>query len=163
MTFEVGAKVIHPNFGAGKIVAIDQKQFTQNVREYYIVHIPQRRMQVMVPTETAEEVGLRLVSRPAVFDSMWIALRSPPEALPHEFKQRKAELEERLKTGDIVKIAQVIRDLVGLQQERKLCRTDRDHLGRAETLVADELALAKGMEREKALSFVRSRVQSGNA
>jgi len=156
MTFEIGAKVIHPAYGAGEIVAIREKQFVQHVNRYYVINMPLQKMTVMVPTERVAEVGLRPVSEAGVFAEMWEILKSVPEELTNEHKQRQESIKELLRSGNILKIALAVRDLTGRRRERKLTQTDRGLLEQAENRIAGELALARDIEVGEALALIRT-------
>ena len=159
MTFSVGAKVVHPAYGPGKIIAIAQKQFLDQVKEYYVIRVPTKRLRVMVPTSKAEEVGLRPISKRLAFDVMWATLRDSPEPLPTDWKERKQTILDSIVSGSLLKVARVIRDLAALREERiKLNNTDRVLLDEAESVLANELALAEDMEPKKALSLIQSEV-----
>ena len=159
MTFNIGAKVVHPAYGPGKIIAITRKQFLDQVKEYYVIGVPTRRLRVMVPTSKAEKVGLRPISTPVAFEAMWAALRDDPEPLPKDWKERKQTILDSIVSGSLLKVARVIRDLAALREERiKLNNTDRVLLDEAESVLANELALAEDMEPKKALSLIQSEV-----
>jgi len=160
VTFGLRTKVFHPEYGKGKIIAIAEDLFAKRVREYYIIHIPERNMYVEVPTEKADEVGLRPISEPVAIDVMWATLQSDPAELPADEQLRKAEVEGKLQTGDLFKIAQVVRDLRGFQQQHKLGQADRDFLAEAEDFLAEEVALAQDWEPKEALDLLQSSVQS---
>jgi CarD family transcriptional regulator len=159
MPYSVGAKVVHPAHGPGEIVAIAEKRFRDNLGEYYVVDLAAKRMQVMVPVDKADELGLRPISRKARLDKMWETLSSVPRILPNAFRERKAIIEEELSSGNLVTLARVVRDLWARRRtERRLSYTDRGFLDKAETQVAREVSVALDMDEEVALTMVREHV-----
>ena len=158
MTFNVGAKVVHPAYGPGKIMAITRKRFLDQVREYYVIRVPTQRLRVMVPTSKAEEVGLRPISKPGAFKVMWATLRDAPQPLPDDWKERKQAITNSIASGKLCELARATRDLAALRQERTLGSTDRELLDKAESALANELALAKDMEPKRALALIQSEI-----
>jgi CarD family transcriptional regulator len=143
-------------YGAGKIVALRSHNGMSEDNEYYVVYIPAKRLQVMVPIDKAEEVGLRLVSDEDVFDQVWSKLRRESRELNDNWKKRKKNISDNLKSGDILKIAEDIAALTDLREERKLSYTDRTLLEKGKHRVASELALAKDLDEEEALKLITS-------
>lgn len=159
MEFKVGDKVIHPKYGAGTIVSLEAKQAFGQDDEYFVIHIPDKRLNVMVPVEKASESGLRHVSRGDQLDRIWQTLRARSQDLSKNWKSRKQRISDNLKSGDVLQIAQDISDLTGLQQERRLSYTDRTLLDKGKQLVASEVALAKGLELDEAMKRIQSCLQ----
>ena len=160
MTFYVGAKVVHPAYGPGKILAITRKQFLDQVQEYCVIRVPTQRLRVMVPTSKAEEVGLRPISGPVAFEAMWATLRDDPQPLPDDWKERKQAIVDSISSGSLFELARAIRDLAALRRERKLGNTDRELLDEVETVLANELALAQNMETKRALAKIKSEIEA---
>ena len=161
MHYEIGAKVIHPAYGPGRIIAIKEKQFNQQVNRYYMIHMPAQRMTVMVPVQSADDLGLRPISKPVALEEMWQVLEATSKDLNSDWKLRKNDLTEQIHTGDILQVAEAIRDLTGRRQEQPLSQTDRELLDQAEMFLAAELALARDIELSEALSLIHARMQPG--
>ena len=159
MTFDIGAKVVHPAYGPGQVVAMKDQPSADAVKRYYVIRIPAKRLMVMVPTEQAESIGLRPVSDGQTLDRVWRILRGDGRDLDVDWKERKQRVQNNLKTGDILEIARDLRDLVWQRRERNLSYTDRKLLEETENTLAGELALAKDIELEEALKRVRSRLR----
>lgn len=160
MEFDKGDKVVHPVYGAGRIEAIKEKQFLDHSNHYYVIHVPAKDITIMVPTNRAADAGLRPVSGAGVFDKMWAILRTAPQGLPDAYQDRQDGIREQLRTGDILQIAQAIRDLMGRSEMGKLTQADKGLLEQAETFIASELAIAHDLEIDEAKRLIRSALQS---
>lgn len=158
MAFNVGTKVIHPAYGAGEIIAIKERELGQHVNEYYVIRMPAQNMTVMVPTDKADEIGLRPVSQQKTIAEMWDVLGSAPGDLSDEYKERQERIREQLRSGDILEIAEVLRDLRARQEDQKLTQADKGLMDQAENFVAGELALAHNMDVKDARALIRSRL-----
>ncbi len=155
MAFKVGDKIVHPSYGAGVVISIKEKQIGSHANTYYVIRMSEKRLTVMVPTDKAEALELRPVSEKAELAEMWDVLQSEPATLSNEYEKRQARIREKISSGDILQIAQAIRDLSAREQEKKLSQGDRTLMDQAEAFMASELALAKGVEPDEALRMIR--------
>ncbi|NLS76231.1 MAG: hypothetical protein GXY76_03125 [Chloroflexi bacterium] len=163
MQFQVGAKVLHPIYGAGRITAIHEKQFRQQIDRYYVIQVPTQRITVMVPVHKVDDVGLRPISGAAALQEMWHVLESKSIELCSDWKLRQSHISEKIRTGDILQIAQTIRDLTARRREQRLSQTDRELLEKAEAFLASELAVAQDMGSEEARALIRTRALAGQS
>jgi CarD family transcriptional regulator len=150
--FEVGDFVYHPTNGAG-VVANLQKMPTlrKGQRFYKIEMLGKTKTVLMVPVRKAEEIGLRrAVSESEVNDVLGI-LAAEPENLPKKHKRRYKVCQDKLDTGDTIKIAEVVRDLTWRRiQEDKLNVPGRRIFKKGMQLLAGELAVVQGLELAEA-------------
>lgn len=146
MQFSINDKVIHPNHGAGKITGIQQRGPAQEVRSYYVIEIPGQRLTVYVPSNRMEQIGVRqampLDNLPGVLDM----LQSHADQLPTDHQQRQVGIGEKLDTGRVLQLAEVVRDLTWHRRETHLTKKDTELLKRGRDLLAAELALAADTE-----------------
>jgi len=158
MAFGVGTKVVHPCYGAGEIVRIREKSIGEISHIYYIIEAVVGNMELMVPVTRAGEVGLREVAPMLALEQALgvCSVRPEPDEMENDYRRRKAELGEALKSGDYAEVAQVARRLFFRGTSRVLGATDRAMLNRAKDLLASELALAAGSEVEWAMERVES-------
>lgn len=155
MVFKVGDKIVHPSYGAGVVIGIKEKQIGSHANTYYVIRMPDKRLTIMVPTDKADTLDLRPVSEKAELAEAWDVLQSEPATLSNEYEKRQALIREKISSGDILQIAQAIRDLSAREQEKKLSQGDRTLMDQAESFMASELALAKGVELDEALRMIR--------
>ena len=115
----------------------------------------------MIPVSNAEEIGLRSVSQGAALSDMWHTLGGDAETLPDDYKRRQECVQEKLKTGDTIRIAEVIRDLSALKREDHLTSFDTQLLEKAQQFLACEVALVKGVQVSEAERMISETLDSG--
>lgn len=152
--FEVGDKVVHPAHGAGVIAAIEEKALVDEFTHYYVIQLAATDMKLMIPVSTAEAIGLRPVARAAQVDRIYKTLQSAPRDLINDFKKRQAILTEQLKSGDIIDVAEVVRDLYWRNEENPLSPTESRQLESARQQLASELSLAEDVDVEDSLARI---------
>lgn len=144
--FDVGDKVVHPTHGAGLVRGIKKKDFLDQYHRYYIIDLAADHRTLMVPVSKAEEIGLRSISHETALSRVWHTLTTTAEALPDNHKKRQQHIQEKLKTGDVIKVAEVIRDLVALKREDHLTSFDTRLLEKAQQFLVCEVALAEEVQ-----------------
>lgn len=154
MKFSVGDKVVHPGIGAGKIIGTREQELVGGFENYYVVEIPTRGSTVYVPVRTADELGLRAAMSQERYNRVVEVLGGTPEPLPDEYKQRQGQVEERLKTGQPVVIAETVRDLTWRGETAYLTKKDGDLLMRGRELLVGEMALAAGTGIEETTQVI---------
>lgn len=145
--FSIGDKVVYPMHGAGTIESIEEKEMFGDSAEYYIIKMPVGDMRVMVPTETATEIGVREVSDSSIAPSVFAVLEKPKEEYVYENNwNRRYKLNvDKIKTGDILEVADVVRDLSHRHMERGLSTAEKKMLNSAKEILISELMLAQGL------------------
>ena len=149
--FEIGDRVVHPSHGAGKVIDIKKKNFLKELGCYYIIDLVAYSGIVMVPIDNVQGIGLRPVSGRRVVSHAMDILASTPDTLPSDFKERQAGVQEKLKTGNFITITEVVRNLAGRNRQKGLTMADSRLYQRAQSFLASELALAKGIELQEAM------------
>ncbi len=154
--FSVGDEVVHRIHGAGIITEKKEMQMAEAAHRYFVIEMVGPHSTLMVPIDEAEQC-LRPVSKmPTLRRLLTDILAGEPGNLPKDYKARAEQTGDKLKSGKIKKWIEVVRDLTYLKEQRPLGQTDRQGLNRAIHLLAAELALAQGMDREKAELFLAS-------
>ncbi len=157
--FEVGAKVVHPAHGAGVVAGIEEKELLDEFSQYYIIQLAATEMKLMIPVKTAEDIGLRPVARPAQVEAIYNTLKASPRDLVNDFKKRQAILTPQLKSGDILEVAEVVRDLFWRNEESPLSPTESRQLESAQQQLAGELSLAEEVDVEESLARIRQALE----
>jgi CarD family transcriptional regulator len=152
--FEVGDKVVHPAHGAGVVSGIEEKELLDEFSRYYIIELAATEMKLMIPVKTADEIGLRPVATPAEVVAIHETLGSEPRDLVNDFKKRQAILTAELKSGEILDVAKVVRDLYWRNEASPLSPTESRQLEGAKEQLAGELSLAEDEDVEKALARI---------
>ena len=146
MQFTVGDLVVHPQYGAGEIVGAERPGSLEDFENSYIIHIAQQDLTLYVPRHRMAELGIRPVMSQAKLTQVMEALRSMPKILPDDYRERQQIVEEQLKTGSALPIAEAVRDLTWHERREHLTKKDTELLGRGRDFLVNEMALASGEE-----------------
>ena len=150
MSFNVGETVVYPHHGAALIQATETRTIKGVEKLYLVLKVAQGDLTVKVPAENAEIVGVRDVVDQTGLNKVFDVLRAPHTEEPTNWSRRyKANL-EKLASGDVNKVAEVVRDLWRRDRERGLSAGEKRMLAKARQILVSELALAEGTNEEKA-------------
>ena len=135
-------------YGAGVVDSIVQKTVDNVVRDYYILQLPNRSMVVMVPTENCEEIGVRPVVDREQADRVMAAIPDIQVEMTSNWNHRYRENMERMKSGDLLEVARVIKGLTIRDQKRGLSTGQRKMLHSAKQILISEIVLSKSVSYE---------------
>lgn len=153
--YKIGDKVVYPMHGAGIIEAIEEKEVLGEKRNYYILRLPVGDMKVMIPTNGADNgVGLREVVDDDGVDKVMTILKAEATVMSNNWNRRYRANLEKIKTGDIFKVAEVVRNLFKRDEEKGLSSGERKMLESARQILLSELVLAVELEEEKAETLI---------
>lgn len=141
--FKIGDKVVYPMHGAGVIEAIEEKEVLGDRRNYYIMKMPFGNMKVMVPTDNVEEIGLRQVVDSEDISKVITVLQDTKTAMSTNWNRRYRANMEKIKSGNIFEVAEVVRNLTLRDKEKGLSTGERKMLENARQILISELVLAK--------------------
>lgn len=150
LVFNVGDKVVYPMHGAGIIEAIEEKEVLGKKQTYYVMHLPIGEMKVMIPTGSVGCVGLREVIPENEVFKVFEVLRSKKSKMSSNWNRRYRANLEKIKSGDIYEVAEVVRNLVLRDREKGLSTGERKMLDNARQILISELVLAKGIRADQA-------------
>jgi len=159
--FDIGDKVVHPTHGAGLVTGIKKQDLLEEYHRYYVIDLAFDDRTLMIPVSNAEEIGLRSISRQATLSQVWHILGAEAETLADDYKKRQKRVQEKLKTGDVIKVAEVIRDLSFLKREDHLTSFDTKLFERAQQFLACEVALIKGVQVNEAAQIISEILDNG--
>lgn len=148
MLFQIGDKVAHPMYGAGVLESVVQKKVGGVVQEYYIMKLAKSSMIVMIPTQGSEEIGVRPVVDPDQADRVLAAIPSIQVEMTANWNRRYRENMERLKSGDLLEVARVVKGLTLRDAKRSLSTGERKMLHSARQILISELVLSKSLSYE---------------
>ena len=154
--YEVGDKVVSPHHGAGNIIKKEQKEILGQRREYLTIQILYNDMTVMVPTENADSAGLRKVIGEETVDEVLAVLRDDGTQMPKNWNRRFKHNRDKIKTGDIFELAEVVRNLSIRDMDKGLSTGEKQMFGRAKKILASELMYARDMEEQEAIDFLEN-------
>jgi CarD family transcriptional regulator len=150
MAFTVGETVVYPHHGAALIEAVETRVIKGEEKLYLVLKVAQGDLTVRVPADNAEIVGVRDVVGQEGLDRVFEVLRAPHTEEPTNWSRRyKANL-EKLASGDVNKVAEVVRDLWRRDRDRGLSAGEKRMLSKARQILVSELALAEGTNEDKA-------------
>ena len=160
--FKVGDKIVHPAHGAGVVIGIETVDLLDGFSRYYIINPIASDIRLMVPVRMAQEIGLRQAVRLQEAFRTLDLLGEPHMPLPEDYKERQAQIEERLKIGEFAAVMEVVRDLYWLQQTSSLTAKDTSLLDRARQLLVGELAVAAEIEWDEAERELQAALDRGS-
>jgi len=152
--YEVGDKVVYPHHGAGTVVKKELKTVLGQDREYLTIQITHNDMVVNVPSENAERVGLRSVIDEIVVDQVLEVLHGSGTKMPKNWNRRFKHNRDKMKTGDIFELAEVVRNLSLRDQEKGLSTGEKQMFVKAKKILASELMYAKGLGESEAAAWL---------
>ncbi len=154
MAFNVGETVVYPHHGAALIEAIESRAIKGVERTYLVLKVAQGDLTVRVPADNVDLVGVRDVVNREGLDKVFEVLREPYVEEPTNWSRRyKANL-EKLASGDVIKVAEVVRDLTRREGGRGLSAGEKRMLAKARQVLISELALAEKTNEDKAESVL---------
>ena len=150
MQFEVGETVVYPHHGAAKIIEVKKRKLGGEEKLFLKLQVNQRDLTIEVPAENCDLVGVRDVIDQEGLEQVFEVLRAPFTEEPTNWSRRyKANL-EKLASGDVIKVSEVVRDLWRRDQDRGLSAGEKRMLAKARQILISELALAEKTDESKA-------------
>ena len=147
--FHIGDKVVYPNHGVGVIEQISSRAVGSTIERFYLLNIKASSLKVMVPCQNAGSVGLRLVVKNGEVQKVLDLLSINGNGTNGDWKDRFKENSERMRTGSLLEVAGVLKNLIALHQAKPLSFREKKMLERARYLLVSELAMARNCEEAK--------------
>jgi CarD family transcriptional regulator len=149
-SFSVGDKAVYPVHGIAEIKGIETKEISGQKQTFYMLEVVETGMKLMVPTSKVAMVGLRQVVGKQAVKEVYDILRSRDITVDGQtWNRRYREYMEKIKTGSVFEVAEVLRDLSLLKNGKDLSFGERKMLDQARSLLVGELAIAKKTNAEK--------------
>jgi CarD family transcriptional regulator len=149
--FKVGDLAVYPAHGVGRIECIESKDIAGKKQDFYIMRILENDMKIMIPIQNAEAVGLRQLIDHAELPKVYEILQTKKISVDGAtWNRRYREYMEKIKTGSIYELAEVLRDLCVLREDKDLSFGERKMLDTARNLLIREISIAKGVTAEQA-------------
>lgn len=148
--FKVGDVAVYPAHGVGKVHSIEEREIAGNTHKFYILKIIDTGMTIMVPTGNVRNVGLREVINESEVDIVYEIMKERDISINEQtWNRRYREYMDKIKTGSIYEIAEVLRDLMLLRYEKELSFGERKMLDTARCLIIKELAISQDLPEEE--------------
>lgn len=158
--YKVGDKIVYPMHGVGIIESIERKVVLGKRTEYYIVTIINSGMKVMIPTEKADEIGIRRIISKKEVAKVLTLLKKEDVETEDDWKLRYQGNIDKVKSGSIFEVAEVARDLYRRGREKELSIMERKLYENAYQLVIHEIALSRDVDIEEAGNIVSEALSS---
>ena len=157
--FNVGDKIVYPMHGAGVIDAIEEKYILGEKQAYYILKMP-GEVKVMVPTAKAEEIGVRSIIDKSSAEKVFRVLESDETEMSMNWNKRYRDNMDKMKSGDIYKVADVVRNLSFKQKEKGLSTGEKKMLNNAKQILVSELVLTEHATQDEIEQMVDSKIST---
>ena len=151
--FNVGDYIVYPMHGAGTVDAIEEKNILGEKQSYYIIKMP-GEVKVMVPTTKAEEVGVRGIIDKNSAQRVFKILQEDETEMDQNWNKRYRDNMDKMKSGDIYEVADVVRNLTFKQKEKGLSTGEKKMLLNARQILVSELALVESSSQDEVENLV---------
>ena len=153
--FSVGSKIVHPMHGAGVIQKIEEKRILGDVKKYYILKLPCNDMNVMIPVDSEQSVGIRKIVDEPVARKVIEFLRTESTQMDHNWNRR---YRQKIKSGDIFEVAEVVRNLIRASREKGLSAGETKMLNNARQILISEIILSCDISQNDAEKIIEDAV-----
>ena len=159
--FSAGDKIVYPMHGAGVICGIEEKKILGEKKEYYIFKLPCSEINIMIPVDSEAAVGIRPIADKTVISDAIKLLGSESSQMDSNWNRRYRDNMEKLKSGDIMKAAEVVRDLMRADRQKNLSSGENKMLANAKRILISEIMLASDMTSDEAQKVICDAVEQG--
>lgn len=160
--YAVGDHVVYPHHGAGKVLKKEMREVLGEKRQYLTIKILHNDMTVMVPCENAGKAGLRRVIDEEAVEKVLGVLRDDVSQMPKNWNRRFKHNRDKIKTGDVYELAEVVRNLAIRESEKGLSTGEKQMYTRAKKILASELMYALDMEEDQAETHLESLIEDAH-
>lgn len=152
--FNLGDKVVYPMHGAGIIESMEVKEILGQTKNYYVLKMPIGEMKLMIPVDNVNNIGLRNIIEMSVVEKVFDILKQTAEVNDCNWNKRFRDNMDKMKTGDIFAVAQVVRDLTHRDKEKGLSTGEKKMLLNAKQMLISEIALTTDKDGKDVEVFV---------
>ncbi|MBC3803713.1 CarD family transcriptional regulator [Acetobacterium fimetarium] len=158
--YKIGDKIVYPMHGAGVIEAIEEREIFEEIKPYYIMQIVSEGLQILIPVDKVDDIGVRDIVTQPVIDEMLETLKLPMDEMEKNWNRRYREHLERLKTGDIFEVAKVVKNLILLDRQKGLSTGEKKMLNSARNFIVSEMVLIQDRDKDEILELINTSVSS---
>jgi len=152
--YAIGDKILYPMHGAGVVETIEEKEILGELRKYYILKVSWGDMKMMIPVETSDEIGVRRIISADEITGVLSVLKEESSSMPGNWNRRYRENMEKLKTGDILQVAEVVRNLLRIERTKKLSAGEKKMLNNARQIMESEIRLAGNLDKSDVCKLI---------
>src|SRR3972149_2275274 len=149
--FKTGELAVYPAHGVGMIRGVETREVSGLHKNFYIIKILDTEATIMVPIDTASSVGLRKIVKKSQVPKIYEILKDRKEVIldNQTWNRRYRDYTDKIKSGCVMEVAKVLRDLYVLKMDKELSFGERRMLDTAKNLLVKELSIAKNIKEEK--------------
>lgn len=152
--YAIGDKILYPMHGAGIVETIEEKEILGELRKYYVLKVSWGDMKMMIPVDTSDDIGVRYIISKDDIDEVVKVLQSETSEMSGNWNRRYRENMEKMKTGDILQVAEVVRNLIRTERRKKLSAGEKKMLVNARQILQSELILAGSMDEASVCDLI---------
>lgn len=156
--YKIGDKIAYPMHGAGIIEGIEEKKIMGKHKQYYVLLVPFGEMKIMIPCESCEKVGVRDIMSKHEMKIIFDTLSQDSSEMSDNWNRRYRDNMEKLKTGKLRDVAEVVRNLMRADRVKKLSMGEKKMLGNAKQILVSEVILVQEWDENKALVTIEEHV-----
>jgi CarD family transcriptional regulator len=153
--FKRGDKILYPMHGAGVIENIEMKNILGEKRQYYILSLPTKNMKVMIPVDRGDSLNLREVINTDTIPEVFQVFKEDYVDTGMNWNKRYKYNLEKVKSGNIYDLANVIKDLMSRDAEKGLSSGERKMLNESKQLFVSEISLSSGRDRNEVENLIK--------
>lgn len=156
--YKTGDKILYPMHGAGVIKKIDTREILGEVKEYYLLNVPCGDMEVMIPVDNCEDIGVRPIVSPGELEKAIAVLSLESSEMSGNWNKRYRDNMEKIKSGEIVLVAEIVRNLTRINRENKLSAGEKKMLSNARKILQSEVMLVLDIGEEEAIDMIEKAI-----
>ena len=146
--YKTGDKILYPMHGAGVIKTIDKREILGEVKEYYLLNVPCGDMEVMIPVDNCEDIGVRPIVSSMELEDAISVLSLESSEMSGNWNKRYRNNMEKIKSGDIKSVAGIVRNLTRINRENRLSAGEKKMLSNARKILQSEIMLVLDIDEE---------------
>ena len=156
--YQEGDKILYPMHGAGIIKKIEKREILGSVKDYYILHVPCGDMKVMIPVDNCDAIGVRpIVTEEEISKAIGI-LRQDSTQMTGNWNKRYRENMEKIKTGNIELVAEIVRNLTRIDRENRLSAGEKKMLSNVRKILQSEIMLVRNIDEAEARKVIEDAI-----
>jgi len=156
--YKTGDKILYPMHGAGVIKTIDKREILGEVKEYYLLNVPCGDMEVMIPVDNCEDIGVRPIVSSMELEDAISVLSLESSEMSGNWNKRYRNNMEKIKSGDIKSVAGIVRNLTRINRENRLSAGEKKMLSNARKILQSEIMLVLDIDEEEADEIIENAI-----
>ena len=156
--YKTGDKILYPMHGAGVIKSIEEREILGEIKEYYLLNVPCGDMEVMIPVDNCEDIGVRHLVSVEELEEAISVLGLESSEMSGNWNKRYRENMEKIKSGEVKSVAEIVRNLTRINRENKLSAGEKKMLSNARKILQSEIMLVLNIEEKEAIDIIESAI-----